>query len=171
MSTAAKPERMMVVAQGRGSMSGCLAGVCVLALASLASACDSSFSVENGRPRVAWVAVETVDDSQAALTIWLQDPEGDAVDATITWTVGGESGPLVLAPGSPPLSGLPTQLGLNDDDGQPHRVIWDLAGVPAGAAVFAITVDDRPHAGDDGDTYRTEGLDPRVGGGPVGAAR
>lgn len=161
----------MVVAQSRGWVSGPLAGVCTIVLAGFAGACDSGFSVENGRPRVTWVAVDTIDQGQAALTIWVQDPEGDAVDATITWTAGGQSGDLVLAPGSAPLRGLPTQLGLDDEEGQPHRVIWDLDGVPTGAATFAITVDDRPHAGDAGDVYRTEGLDPRLGGGPIGATR
>jgi len=143
----------------------------VAAIAGVFGACDSGYNIQNGRPRVTWVAVEAIDDGHAAVTLWLQDPEGDAVDTTITWSVGGQSGAFVPAAGSAPLSGLPTQLGLNDDDGQPHRVIWDLAGVPAGAASLTIVVDDRPHAGDDGDTYRVDGLDPRVGGGPIAAVR
>ncbi|MND01452.1 hypothetical protein D3C83_204500 [compost metagenome] len=53
--------------------------------------------------------------------------------------------------------------------GQPHRVLWDLAGVPDGPLVLTIQADDRPHAGGAGDTFRVEGLDPRVTGGPVAA--
>lgn len=135
-------------------------------------ACDGGFALENGLPRVTWVAVEPVAADRAALTLWVKDAEGDAVDVAITWSAGGQSGPLVLAPGSAPLVGLPTQLGLTDDDGQAHRVLWDLTGVPEGAATFALVVDDRPHAGSDGDVYRTDdGLDPRAGGGPVAASR
>jgi len=161
----------MAGAVGRRFVSGASSGVAAVAWFSLVSACDGGFALQNGRPQVTWVAVEPIDDGHAALTIWLRDPEGDAVDARVTWTVSGASEVVALAPGSPPLSGLPTQLGLNDDSGQPHRVIWDLTGVPAGAATFTIAVDDRPHAGDDGDTYRTEPLDPRVGGGPIATTR
>jgi len=94
------------------------------------------------------------------------------VDVAITWSVGGQSGVLALAPGSAPLLGVPTERALGEPLGQAHSVLWDLSGVPEGAATFVLTVDDRPHAGSDGDAYRTsEGLDPRVGGGPVAASR
>lgn len=140
------------------------------ATASMVLACDSGFDVENGRPRVTWVAVEPLDDGSAALTLWVKDAEGDAVDARITWSGNGQSGELVLAPGSAPLSGLPTLRGL-DDDGQPSRVTWDLDGVPAGTVTLSITVDDRPFKGDAGDIYVSEPIDPRVGGGPVTLTR
>ncbi len=136
-----------------------------------ASACDGGFDVENGRPRVSWVALESLAGERAALTLWVQDAEGDPVDVTASWQRGSESGAVALAAGSPPLIGLPTQLGLGTVNGQPHRVVWDLGGVPAGAVTLTIRVDDRPHAGDDGDAYRVEGVDPRQGGGPLAATR
>lgn len=136
-----------------------------------AGACEGGFEVENGRPRVTWVALEALPGERAALTLWLQDPEGDAVDVTASWQLGAEGGAVALAPGSPPLTGLPTQLGLGTVSGQPHRVVWDLGGVPAGAVTLTIRVDDRPHTGDDGDAYRVEGVDPRQGGGPLAATR
>ncbi len=144
--------------------------VVTAATSSMAVACDGGFDVENGRPRVTWVAVEPLDDDSAALTLWVKDAEGEAVDATITWSANGQSGALVLVPGSAPLSGLPTVRGL-DDDGQASRVTWDLSGVPAGAVTLSITVDDRPFTGDAGDLYVSEPIDPRVGGGPVALTR
>ena len=74
--------------------------------------CSDTIDLDNGRPRVTWVAIEAIDADQAALTLWVQDVEGDAVDIDARWTSGGESGPVVLRPGSAPLSGLPTQLNL-----------------------------------------------------------
>jgi len=139
--------------------------------AGVGAACDGAFTLENGQPRVTWVALEPLDGERAALTLWVEDAEGDAVDVAISWMVGAETGPLVLARGSAPLLGLPTQLGLNSDGGQPHRVLWDLSGVPQGPAVLLLQVDDRPHAGSAGDVYRTEAIDPRLGGGPVAAVR
>lgn len=132
-------------------------------------ACTDSYEVKNGRPRVTWAALEAIDEGEAALTLWLQDPDGDAVDVSITWTAGAAGGAFEPSPGSAPLSGLPTQLGLDDPAGQAHRVLWNIAAVPAGPVTLTLVVDDRPHAGDDGDAYRVEGLDPRLGGGPVTA--
>jgi hypothetical protein len=142
----------------------------MLAVAAVAG-CDGGFEVENGRPRVTWVALEALGAERSALTLWLQDPEGDAVDVAARWSLGAQSGALTLAPGSAPLAGLPTQLGIGTVNGQSHRVIWDLAGVPAGALTLVLTVDDRPHAGDAGDSYRIEGIDPRESGGPFAATR
>ncbi len=144
--------------------------VVTAATASMVVACDSGFDVENGRPRVTWIAVEPFDDDGAALTLWVKDAEGDAVDARITWSGNGSSGELALMAGSPPLSGLPTLRGL-EADGQPSRVTWDLSGVPAGTVTLSITVDDRPFTGDAGDTYVSEPIDPRVGGGPIQLTR
>jgi hypothetical protein len=132
--------------------------------------CDGGFVVENGLPRVTWLAVEPISAERAALTLWVQDPDGDAVDVAITWAAAGATGDLELAPGSPPLLGLPTQLGLGSEDGQAHRVIWNLAGVPDGALTLTLRLDDRPHKGSDGDLYRAQGIDPRVGGGPFAAS-
>jgi hypothetical protein len=131
-------------------------------------ACENGVTLENGRPRVTWVASDPADDT-AALTFWVADPEGDAVDVTIVWVQGDVETPLVLAPASPPLIGLPTFLGLNDESGQAHRVIWNLDGVPEGSVDLLITVDDRPREGDEGDTYRVEGLEPRATNAPIAA--
>lgn len=155
---------------GRHARSGLSLAAAIAGVVSAgAAACDSGLDVQNGRPRVTWAAVEVLDEGRAYLTLWLQDPEGDAVDARVTWSAGGSSGELALAPGSAPLLGLPTQLGIATTSGQAHRVVWDIGAVPAGAATLTIEVDDRPHAGDEGDAYRVEGLDPRVGGGPIAA--
>lgn len=141
------------------------------ALSFAASACDGDLALKNARPRVTWVEVTPLDSGRAALTFWLQDPEGDAVDVAIRWEQGGASGAVSLAPGSPPLSGLPTELGLNTANGQVHRVFWALGEVPAGALELVFQVDDRPYEGDDGDTYRVSGVDPRASVGPVPAVR
>lgn len=158
---------------GRGESKGGRGGLAVFAvLASGWVACDDGPDLSNRPPVVTQVALEALDEGRAALTLWVKDVEGDAVDVTVTWSAGGQSGSLVLAPGSAPLLGVPTELALGEVLGQPHRVLWDLSGVAEGAATLALTVDDRPHAGSDGDTYRTsEGIDPRVGGGPVAAVR
>lgn len=153
---------------GRGARKG--GRWALAALAAFGLACDDGPDLSNRAPVVTQVALEALDEGRAALTLWVKDAEGDAVDVAITWSAGGQSGALVLAPGSAPLVGVPTELALGEALGQAHRVLWDLAGVPEGAATFALTVDDRPHSGADGDTYRTsEGIDPRVGGGPVPA--
>lgn len=136
----------------------------VLALG--ASACGDGVALKNGPPRVTWVAVEALAGDRAALTLWVQDPEGDAVDVGISWSGGGAGGEIALAPGSAPLLGLPTQAGLNDDEGAPHRVTWDLTGVPEGAIELSIDTDDRPYDDDAGDTWRVT-LDPRTTVGPL----
>lgn len=158
---------------GRGEAKGGRRVLAVLtALAAGWVACDDGPDLSNRPPVVTQVALEALDEGRAALTLWVKDVEGDAVDVAITWSAGGQSGPLVLAPGSAPLSGVPTELALGEALGQPHTVLWDLSGVPEGAATFVLTADDRPHAGSDGDTYRTsEGIDPRAGGGPVPAVK
>jgi hypothetical protein len=131
--------------------------------------CDGGVVLENGRPRITFVASAPV-DGRASLTLWVADPEGDAVDVTLAWSQGTQSGPVVLAPASPPRLGLPTELGLNDDAGQPHRLLWLLDEVPEGPLELELTVDDRPHAGDAGDSYRVTGLDPRAQVAPIAAA-
>ena len=154
-----------MIVQRFGGVSGWLVA------AALVGACGDEVVVKNGQPRVTWVALEALGEDRAALTLWVQDAEGDAVDVVIRWRVGGEEGPVVLAAGSPPLMGLPTELGIGDDAGQAHRVVWNLGEVPPGNAELTLQVDDRPHQGGDGDTYRVDGLDPRVGGGPAAASR
>ena len=132
------------------------------------SGCGDGVALKNGRPRVTWVAVEALASERAALTMWVQDPEGDAVDVGLGWGAGNAGGEVALAPGSAPLLGLPTQAGLNDEHGTPHRVTWDLTGVPAGQVELSIDVDDRPFDDDPGDTYRVT-LDPRTTSGPLTA--
>jgi len=143
----------------------CIAAVLIV------GACDSDLVLKNGRPRVTWVETTPIDATTTALTLWVKDAEGDAVDVAIRWELGGQSGDLVLAPGSAPLKGLPTELGLNTAEGQVHRVRWNISEVPAGALTLLLTVDDRPYEGDDGDTYRVTGLDPRAEAGPLPALR
>jgi hypothetical protein len=142
-----------------------------LALSTVALGCDGDLVLKNGRPSVTWVETTPIDANTSALTLWVKDAEGDAVDVTARWEVGSQSGDLVLAPGSAPLTALPTELGLTLEEGQIHRVQWDLTGVPAGALTLVLTVDDRPYKGDDGDTFRVTDLDPRADSGPLPALR
>lgn len=135
-----------------------------------AVACESDLTLENARPAVTWVEATPVDTTRAALSLWVKDAEGEAVDVAIRWSAGGAGGDLVLAPGSAPLLGLPTELGLGTAEGQLHRVAWDLTGVPAGQVTLTLTVDDDPYEAPVGDTY-TVVLDPRTAMGPVRATR
>lgn len=133
-------------------------------------ACESDLTLENARPAITWVEATPVDSTRAALSLWVKDAEGDAVDVAIRWSAGGEGGDLLLTAGSAPLLGLPTELGLGTAEGQLHRVGWDLTGVPAGALTLTLTVDDDPYEAPAGDTY-TVVLDPRTAAGPVPATR
>lgn len=135
-----------------------------------AVACESDLTLENARPAVTWVEATPIDTGRSALSLWVKDAEGEAVDVEITWAAGGQGAELVLAPGSAPLFGLPTELGLNTAEGQLHRVTWDLTGVPSGALTLTLTVDDDPYEAPAGDTY-TVTLDPRAATGPVAATR
>ena len=165
------PERKGALAARETVMTAWRVGVMMTVALTLAGACDGGFVMRNGLPRVTWVALEALDGDRAALTLWLQDADGDAVDVKASWSVGGESGEVTLLPGSAPLVGLPTERGIGSEEGQPHRVIWDLGDVPDGAVTLTFVVDDRPYKGDDGDVYTANGLDPRVGGGPLEAVR
>jgi len=142
-----------------------------LTLSTFAIACDGDLALKNGRPSVTWVETTPIDSNTSALTLWVKDAEGEAVDVAIRWEAGSQSGDLVLAPGSAPLTALPTELGLTLEEGQIHRIQWDLTDVPAGALTLVLTVDDRPYEGDDGDTYRVTDLDPRADSGPLPALR
>lgn len=133
-------------------------------------ACESDLTLENARPALTWVEATPLDIASASLSLWVKDAEGEAVDVAIRWSAGGAGGDLVLAPGSAPLLGLPTELGLNTAEGQLHRVTWDLTGVPSGELTLTLTVDDDPYESPAGDTF-TVVLDPRTGTGPVPATR
>lgn len=133
-------------------------------------ACESDLTLEDARPAVTWVEATPLDTTRTALSLWVKDAEGEAVDVAIVWSAGGAAGDLVLAPGSAPLLGLPTELGLGTAEGQLHRITWDLTGVPDGALTLTLTVDDDPYEAPAGDTY-TVVLDPRDAAGPVLATR
>ncbi|MFO0749371.1 MAG: hypothetical protein U1F43_27445 [Myxococcota bacterium] len=134
------------------------------AVATLSSgACTNTITLENARPRVTWIAVAAPEDGDVArVTLWIADIEGNAVDVTATWSAGAESGDVVLAPGSYPLVGLPTREGVNDPNGVPHSILWDLSDVPDGAVELELEVDDTPHDKKAGDVYKVT-LDPRSG--------
>lgn len=141
-----------------------------------ASACTNTIALDNARPRVTWVAIEGPSDAGlggdvARVTMWIADVEGNAVDVTARWTAGGESGTVVLAPGSYPLSGLPTIMAIDDPTGQPHPFDWDLTAVPDGAVTLELEVDDTPHDGKGGDVYKATAIDPRAGTSPVTLTR
>lgn len=133
--------------------------------------CDDSLDLANSRPRVVQAQVAPGAENEATLTLWIADAEGEPVDVAISWSAGSQTGEVLLAAGSAPLVGLPTELGLNSALGQEHAVTWDLDGVPSGAVALILTVDDRPFDTSAGDTYRVEGLDPRVGSGPIAAVK
>jgi hypothetical protein len=142
----------------------------VLSALVLAVGCDGDIALENSRPAVTWVEVAPLPGDQCALTFWIKDAEGEAVDVEVIWSAGADGDLIALAPGSAPLWGLPTELGLNTDEGQVHRVIWDLEGVPDGEVSLKLTVDDRPYEAPAGETF-TVTLDPRMALGPVAATR
>ena len=142
-----------------------------LTLLTFVVGCDGELVLKNGRPSVTWVETTPIDATTSALTLWVKDAEGEAVDVAIRWELGSQSGDIVLAPASPPLTGLPTELGLTLDEGQIHRIQWDLRDVPTGALTLVLTVDDRPYKGNDGDTFRVTDLDPRADSGPLPALR
>lgn len=153
--------------------SGWLGGIAAtLGGAITVGACSDSITLQNARPRATWVAVEPVaDDDVARLTVWLADVEGDAVDVVARWSAGGQSGALVLAAGSYPLVGLPTREAINDPNGEPHLVLWDLADVPDGPVTLTLELDDTPYDGKAGDTYTSGAIDPRAGSEPVQLTR
>lgn len=140
----------------------------VLSAFGLFAACDGDIVLENARPAVTWVEVAPLDASKTSLMLWVKDAEGEAVDVEIVWSAGAAGDFIALAAGSAPLSGLPTELGLNTEEGQLHQVTWDLEAVPTGEVTLTFTVDDRPYEGAAGDTYQVT-LDPRVATGPVAA--
>lgn len=142
----------------------------LLSLVPALAACESDLTLENARPAVTWVEATPIDASRTALSLWLKDAEGEAVDVEVIWSAGGQGAELALAPGSAPLLGLPTELGLGTAEGQHHRVTWDLTGVPTGAVTLTFTVDDDPYEAPAGDTY-TVILDPRSATGPLAASR
>ena len=141
------------------------------AVLALGAGCDDGIDLANARPRVVQVGAAPGSENEATLTLWVADGEGEPVDVTLSWVSGAASGDVLLATGSAPLLGLPTELGINASLGQEHAVTWDLDGVPSGAVTLLVTVDDRPFDDAEGDTYRVEGLDPRTGSAPIAAIK
>lgn len=147
----------------------------LVAAATLVGACTDAVSLRNARPRITWLAIDPVaagdprcpDSVCAAVTFWVADAEGEAVDVTAEWVAGGDRGALALAPGSHPLSAVPTRIGQADIRGVPHTIIWMLDEVPTGDVVLELSADDSPHKGDDGDVYATPPLDPAATVAPV----
>lgn len=154
------------------TLCGTLGHVAALAGLTLgAVGCDDAIDLTNARPRVVQVAVAPAVGDTTTLTLWVADAEGEPVDVDLTWSAGGSTGEVLLAPGSAPLLGLPTELGLNASLGQEHAITWDLSGVPSGAVTLILNVDDRPFDDTDGDSYRVDGLDPRAGSAPIAAIK
>lgn len=142
-----------------------------LTLAAWLGACSADLKIDNARPRVTWVAVEEAEPGTAALTLWVQDLEGDSVDLQANWLAAdGTRGEVELAPTSYGFIGVVTRDAFGDPHGAEHRVFWDLARVPAGTVTLELEVDDRPFDSDPGDTYTTDAFDPRAGMLPPTAA-
>ncbi len=133
--------------------------------------CSTDLKIDNARPRVTWVAVEAAEPGTAALTLWVQDLEGDSVDLQANWLAAdGTRGEVELAPTSYGFIGVVTRDDFGDPHGAEHRVFWDLARVPAGTVTLEFEVDDRPFDSDPGDTYTSDAFDPRAGMLPPTAA-
>ncbi|MGM0574494.1 MAG: hypothetical protein ACQEXJ_02000 [Myxococcota bacterium] len=123
----------------------------VLAVAALLwlAACNEAIDVRNAGPRATWVAVQPAEDGIVELTLWVSDLDGDPVDVEAGWRADGEAEvtPLALAPGSHGTAGLTTEQEIFDPAGQPHRLLWDVEGVPTDRDLRLIFVPDDREAG------------------------
>ena len=127
----------------RASLSIALILVVSPCVASLCAACDSAPEFRNVQPRVTWVAVGPPEQGVARITVWISDRDGDPVDLEVSWEApGGSAQPITLGPGGHGVVGLTTDLAVFDPAGQPHEIMWDVTGVPEGAAQLRFVAED-----------------------------
>lgn len=162
------PETSPIPASSSRHRAGRLAAVLLVAagLAGLVGGgCSSVMELDNGAPRVTWVAVSPRGVDRAVITVWLQDLEGDSVDLEIDWIdASGGVTPITPAVGSYGLSGLPTRDALFDPNGQPSQILWDTSGL-SGSGRLRLAPNDAPYAGGAGvgDTVETPPFELTVG--------
>jgi len=140
--------------------------VASLGLGGLASSgCDDTFTLDNARARLTWLTViPQLDTDTAAVHFWLQDLEGDSVDVTLAWVApGGATTQLKQVAPAHPLTGTVTRDAIGDLNGQEHRVVWDLSGVPTGQGHLVLTSNSTPTDAAELDTWLSPNFDPRDG--------